>query len=893
MSVPVPGQTSWLVQTKLHPPVLRRDTIARPRLQAALQQAVAQAPVTLVSAPAGYGKTTLLASLPQLMDDHPLAWVSLDEEDNDPTRFLATLIAALQRLHPDCGSLAATWLSGGLGAAGDQGARLRRITGALINDVLKWLPRPFVLVLDDLHVLTDASLYVALDYLIDHLPPQMRLVIGTRHDPPLPIARLAARRQLAELRRLDLSFTAAEAALLLNETLGLNLPPADLAALQERTEGWAVGLCLLASSLERMRSPEQRAAFFSGMTQSERYIFDFLADEVLRTQPPDVRTFLLQTAILADLTPSACRAVTGRADSEELLDELYRRNLFLVAAGDLSALEPTYRYHALFARFLQRQLEREMGDQLADLHRRAAEAQTAPGRAIAHYLAAGLWEPAALAMERAGLEMLDRGMFETLRSWYAALPEEVRSGHPILLQLIGASEIHRGDYRAARELAERARLLFVAQGNPFGEASSLSSLMTLASQDGDMEQVKALTERALALPMSPLGQTTLYMSLAWIDILEERWAETAGHLATGFDVALEKQHRAAALAAAVYLGPVVMASPGCLELAEAFCDRASSFAMDGSPLRLALDEIKTYALALRGRVDEALALGEATEALKEQLGGYPVLGVDLVGILALIHACRGDAEAAGKYLALLERRAPSGIVMLQPFWSHSAGRTYALLGQLDEAQLCYDRLCAPSPRRAFPLVPVLQDRLGGLIALLEHRHADAEALLTRAARREEQVPVAAAGGSARMLLARLYLEQQRPDEALATAEPVLSGWEAAATPGRAILDGPVILPVLRLAAARGHAFAARLLRLFPAGGESEAAAVPGLPEPLSPREMDVLQLLAAGDSNRAIAQRLFLSEETVKSHVARLLRKLDVASRTQAAARGRGLGLID
>jgi LuxR family maltose regulon positive regulatory protein len=336
MDTQAPEQPDWLVQTKLHPPLLREDVIPRPRLLAALRQALTSHPLTLLSAPAGYGKTTLLADFGFRISDfgihnlqsairNRLAWLTLDEEDNDPARFLAYLIAALQRLNPACGTTAQTLLA----SLTNPSAEARRIIGVLINDVLETLPDPFALILDDLHLITQPTIYAALDYLLERLPPQMHLAVGTRGDPPLALARLRARGQVAELRLADLRFTDDEATLFLNEKLHLGLSPDDLAALQARTEGWPVGLRLLASSLDRIPTPADRTAFITDLAQTDRYVFDFLAEEVLNRQEPDVRAFLLETSILSELTPTLCQAVTGRTDAGTLLEDLDRRSLFL------------------------------------------------------------------------------------------------------------------------------------------------------------------------------------------------------------------------------------------------------------------------------------------------------------------------------------------------------------------------------------------------------------------------------------------------------------------------------------------------------------------------------------------------------------------------------------
>lgn len=387
--------------TKLQAPRLREDVIPRQRLLAALHQAILSHPLTLISAPAGYGKTTLLAALLSASPDLPVAWLSLDEEDNDPIRFLAALIAALQRLDPRCGVTAQTLVTETLAPAGraDPGENLRRIAGVLINDILATLPDVFALVLEDLHRITEPAVYVALDYFLERLPPQMRLVVAARHDPPLALARLKARAQLAELRLGDLRFTPQETATWLQEHRRLGLSPEELSALEALTEGWAVGLRLLAISLRQLPGARDRASFLAQAARRDRSLFDFLAQEVLDHQAPAFKTFLLETSILPEPTASVCAAVTSLGDAGALLKEATRRNVLIEPVGESGE---AFRYHPLFAEFLRRRLAQEMPQRVAELHRRAAEAETVPARAIFHYVAAQLWEPAAKLVEQVG-----------------------------------------------------------------------------------------------------------------------------------------------------------------------------------------------------------------------------------------------------------------------------------------------------------------------------------------------------------------------------------------------------------------------------------------------------------------------------------------------------------
>lgn len=864
MSLPTPDTSAWFVATKLHPPVLRSDTIRRPRLEEALRRFTSTLPVTLLSAPAGYGKTTLLAALPHLLPDHPLAWVTLDMEDNDPIRFVGLLTTALQRLHPDCGRSVWPWLSGGSA----ESSGLKRAISLLINDVITCLPNPFLLVLDDLHFVTEPAVYVALEYLLDHQPPQLHLAMGTRHDPPLRLARLAARGHLAEIRRPDLSFNDIETDALLNEALGLSLTASEVSALQERTEGWPAGLCLLAGPLGRMDA--DRAQFMATVTHPERYLLDFLAEEVLRGLPDGLRRFLLQTSILAEITPSACRAVTAREDADCALDQLYRHNLAIASFPSEAGGEPVYRYHALLARLLARQLQRELPGEITELHRRAAQVQKTPGRAIAHYVAAGLWEDAAQLMLQFGMELLHRGMSETVRSWYQALPAQVQSDYPRLTLLMGRCEIHRGDYAAAGLLLHQAKAAFVASGDAEGEGEALASLITLANQNDDWATARPLVARALMLPLTPLGQVAARLALAWIHLTDGDWAATQASVCDALAIPQATGDRRADLVGITYMSAPLAAVPGCLDLTERYAAEAGALARPDTAWRLGAVELGAWPLLWRGRTAEALAQAEAAEAIRQRLGGYPFVGSDAAVLLTILCTDQGDLEAAGRATDALLARTEKAARSKQAFYLHAAGRALAWLGRLAEARTVCQRLAAlPGDH---PLTQYLCGHLTGLLALLGGRLTAATTALERAAGLEVRLPIAWVGGSARLLAARVLLEQGRSEAALATAAPVLRDWEQAATPGCALLDGPVVRPVLELASQR------------------QSSPLAGLAEPLTARECDVLRLLVAGQTNREIAARLFIAEETVKSHVAHILRKLEVDSRTQAALRGRELG---
>ena len=350
-----------LLETKLHVPRPRRVLVARPRLDELLSRG-AQSALTLVSAPAGFGKTTLLAEwlTAAPADGYAVAWLSLDQRDNDPALFWPYVVAALRTAAPGIGDDALSLLQS------PQPPPIDVVLATLLND-LDALPNEVVLLLDDYHLIEAREIQDGMAFLLEHLPPQLHLVLASRADPPLPVARLRGRGELVEIRAADLRFTADEAAEYLNEVMGLDLTTEDVATLERRTEGWITAIQLAALSL---RGRDDIAGFIAGFAGDDRYIVDYLAEEVLQRQPEDLRTFLLHTSILSRLHGSLCEAVTTQPGGQAMLEALDRGNLFLVPLDDR---RQWYRYHHLFADVLHARLLDEQPDDLRILHRRASD----------------------------------------------------------------------------------------------------------------------------------------------------------------------------------------------------------------------------------------------------------------------------------------------------------------------------------------------------------------------------------------------------------------------------------------------------------------------------------------------------------------------------------------
>lgn len=898
------GQADWLVETRLSPSRLRDDLLARSRLLQALELAIAVHPLTLLSAPAGYGKTTLLSAIAnrELPIAIRAAWLSLEDADNDPARFLAGLIAALQCRAPGCGGAAQVLLAD----LPNPGAEARRIIATLISDLLAAFPDPFALILDDLHLITEPAVFVALDYLLERAPPSLRLIIGTRHDPPLALARLRARGQLAELRAADLRFTPEETACFFNERLNLGLAESDLATLHGRTEGWPAGLRLLAGSLERIPAPADRTAFMRDLAHTDRYIFDFLADEVLNRQPAHVRAFLLETSILAELTPARCRAVTGREDAPAILEDLYRRNLFITAAPTPPSTNlptyqstnlPIYRYHALFAEFLRQRLAQEASERVRELHRRAAETQTDPARGLRHYLAAEMWEEAAALIEQVGAGAVEQGLLATVTGWINALPAPVRAAHPRLIYLLGVCAWQRGEPLAAIDLLGDALRRCEAAGDEAGQISALTDLVPPLVMSARYGRVHEVSQHALAQRIGPASRVQLLMVRGIAEVTQDECQQAKVHLEQALAITEAANTPDAWAAQMIHCVSQFTVLPGAIDLVERICQQTTRcFPEQATTAGIAAAARHALVHLLRGRPGEALASAERALALGEQLGRISYLGGEAAWALAQTHLALGDYAAAAHALDQAHafflqfphgEAAVTTLFYLRGVMAYHQGQTAELhrwLGQMETTRIPGE----------WTVVEALRGLLRGIAAIAEGRDRDAERLLRPVAEHQAQVCTSIRFGSAAAWLAHLRLRHGRPAEVLAGYADLMAECQRQGMPGRLLLEGAAAVPLLQLALARGiqPTLAASMLEALGLAPDLRPVPVPATGEILTAREVEILRLLAAGASNRTIAGQLHTTEGTVKSHLHHIFRKLDVASRTAAVARARELRLV-
>jgi LuxR family maltose regulon positive regulatory protein len=901
-----------LLTTKLHLPRTRPGFVVRPRLTERLAGA-ADGELILVCAPAGFGKTALVADWAR-RSNLPVAWLSLDEADNDPARFWRHAAVALDAVCPGM----AERVLGLLGPSPP--AAWEGLVTALVNELAQ-VTDEVALVVDDYHLISAPLVHASVEFLIEHLPASLRLVLASRADPPLPLARLRASGRLTEVRAADLRFTTEEAAKLLGGAVGPGLPEAAVATLVDRTEGWVAGLQLAALSL---RSHADITAVVEGFSGGHRYVLDYLTEQVLDRQPTQLRAFLLETSILERLSGPLSDAVTGRSDSQALLEQAERANLFL----------HPWRYHHLFADLLQARLQRERPARVAELHRAAAawyEAQDLADDAIRHALAAGDATWAARLIERQLDARLLRWEGATLQRWLAALPADLVSSRPRLALAQSRLALISGDLEAIEgPLRTAEQALAVAAEEPYepsvGRGASVMANLAaglaiqragLAYLRGDAEQMAASARRAVAA----LGEgewmlesfTRWYLAVA--EWLAGRLADAEAALASGIAEWRAARQRAPAAPALGYhsLG-LVQRAQGRLEAALATYREALAVAAepDGPAPQIAGVAQVGMAGVLYERDELAAALECAVDgiALCRQLAYTSPLAHGLV-TLSRIRQAQGDRAGALDAMGEAERvpLSPAIIGLLNPAPAQRA-RLALTQGDVDTAaRWVRTRSLAAEDEPGYPR----EDEYLVLARVLLAEQAPARALGLL----ERWHALAAAQGRSgslielRALQALAYADCGDEPAALTALDEALT---LAAPEGylRVFVDegAPMAELFRRLVAGRRHdqrsgagagarKYRSRLVEAFEQAHLSirspirrGAVVVAGLIEPLSARELEVLQLLAAGKPNREIAEELVVTPETAKKHVSHIFDKLGVANRTEAVVRAHELGLM-
>jgi LuxR family maltose regulon positive regulatory protein len=873
----------------LRPPQLRNDFIPRPRLDHLIEKKVANHRFTLLAAPAGYGKTTAALAWAEYTQQFNVLWIQLDTQDNDPFQFLSLVIAALQQINPSCGLALRPTLSGQTLASREP----KRAFGLLVNEILDGIQDPFALILDDLHILTDTDLFNSLDYFIANMPLQMRLLATVRHDPPLALPILRSRAQLAEIHPTDLRFTHQETIQLIKIGLKLDLPEDALENFYDSTAGWVAGLRLLVGQMDDEGAIDENP--IPGIGMAKQNVFDLLAAEVLNKQGKDVRRFLLETSILEELTPDICTKVTENPDAHLLLEEIYRRNLFLSVVFDRDTGEPSFRYHDLFAEFLQQQLPRERPEEVKALHERAGAHHPNPVRAVHHLLTADQYDLAAQRIVDEAAGLFAGGLIRRLRRWIESLPEAVQESYPWVIYYLGACQWVTYDHISAVAILEKAFRLFERQGDKSGQGESLVLLSSIADTAGEKAKAKRFLDAAEGLPISIPSRTQLHLNRAWIE-LEEPHKDLSTNLDRALDLVETSRDPGAFHIATMSLREIFCTLPEGRRAARRLCKMIEE---QYSLEQIEIPQNTYYGLTAmleyyQGNVEQAIEAANHSFAINQKLGGLPFIQGQVVFSMALIQRLQEQWGAVEDHVANLEVLVPilSGWQGLLLFPS---GLLHWERGEIEEAQKIRARMKATPGISEHIAGEFSRQALGGLIEIRGKRKEVGTRSIQKAVDLQQVYRYLYIFGDMRLAMSYGYLQIGERDAALRAAKPALDEWSQQDLPGMILTIGQVILPpVLELALENNlqGEFAGRLLKKLQQLKEPQPLKVPVTGETLTRREVEVLHLLATGASNQAIADELVVSLPTVKTHVSRILTKLDVRSRGQAGARARELKLL-
>jgi LuxR family transcriptional regulator, maltose regulon positive regulatory protein len=886
-----------LLETKVYLPRPRADLVRRRRLSERLEAGSA-AKLMLVSAPAGFGKTTLLtdwlaAGPASPADARSAAWLSLDRGDNDPTSFWRYVIAALQTVEVGVGANELALLSSPRPPPTDQ------VLTTLLND-LGGSGSDIVLVLDDYHLVEALEVQEAMTFLLDHLPPRLHLVIASRADPAVPLARLRARGELVEIRAAELRFTLEEVAAYLNEVMGLELTADDVSALGERTEGWIAALQLAALS---MAGRDDVAGFIAGFAGDDRYIVDYLVEEVLQRQPMPVRDFLLQTSLLDRLSGSLCDAVTGSGGGRAMLEALDRGNLFVVALDDR---RQWYRYHHLFADVLRARLADDSPDLVPRLHGRACDwyaENGATSEAIGHAIAGGHFARAADLVELALPAMARDRQEASVRAWIEQLPGQVLAVRPVLSNGYAGALMSTGEFEGVeRHLRDAERWLDEPQGRAVADAEGWRVLPAGI----------AVHRAGLALAAGDPSGTVAHARRA-LDLLEE-------------------DHHLGRAAASALIG-LASWSGGDLEGAR----KAYVMSLDSMRQAGHLADVLGLSLALadievtQGRLRAAMRTYQHALRLNPEAGPELRGTADMYVGMSTLHRERNDLDAARRLLVQSQELGqPNGLPQNPYRWRVAMARLREAEGDLgeavsllDEAERAYAGDFSPNVRPVPAVrarVWIRQGRLDDALAWARDQDLSVEDELSYLREYEHltlaRALLAGSLGGATSLLERLLqaaTDGQRTgavieilvlqalalrlcgdvpaglvplEHALTLAEP--EGYV------RLFLDEGLPMRALLVAALADEiapAYVHRLLAGFHTPSDSTRAPQ-DLVDPLSQRELDVLRLLATDLTGPDIADHLVVSLNTVRTHTKSIYTKLGVNNRRAAVRRGEELDLM-
>jgi len=881
-----------LLATKLYFPPARSNLIKRPRLLKQLEEGL-RGPLTLISAPAGYGKTTLMSEwYVNQGRNMPVAWFSLDASDNDPVRFWVYLASALNTLQRGLVNDALLMLES------PQLPPIESLLTVMIN-ALNTFPKDFVLALDDVHTITKPEIFRGIDFILDHMPLHMHLVLLTRSDPSLSLSRLRGRGQLNEIRARDLSFNSSEAAAFLKDVMKLNLLDEEIETLESRTEGWIAGLQLAALTIQGREDSANIIATFGG---GYHYIVDFLVEEVLNRQPEEIRKFLIQTSILERLSGPLCDALTGQTNGDVTLQQLERDNLFVFPIGGECCW---YRYHHLFADFLQARLKQEQKDSLEKLCLQASNwcaQQDLVEEAIRYALKAHNYTRAADLIEKNSWDLLNRGNVATVLNWIAALPEgqlSVRRNLEVIQ--IWAMFISGMEDQVVRRMQ---KINVNAEQQASGEETLLLAIQ--ARWHGNTEESIKLTEKAVK--QLPENQSLMH-GQAWFNrgmLYKDTNLSKAQQAFSRAGALSESRNDIQGALKSLYFEGTMFRLQGALHHADSIFRHAldltkeTPFYNGVGYIHLGMAEL-TYEWN-----DLAETIKHLNEALKLALErNLNELHFNVVLAMARVHRARGEWSEAQKELDQAEKLAHQAI--------HSAQmriHSFLIIPVLHEqvglwiAQgkkvLVPKNLESSATLENIPLIyqQAKQTTLARIL-ISQQNYRKAITILNQSIDQAKNARMSAY--SPQLLRSSTYLADDAIDSALLDLENILVQTEAEGYSRLFFDEGKPVFELLTLAntTLENEKNKAYINKLLPAFSDSMAKAnleKPSIPQSivdsLSDRELQVLTLVASGKSNQEIADELVIALGTVKRHVYNIYGKLGVKNRTECVAQARELHLL-
>ncbi|HKU72798.1 MAG TPA: LuxR C-terminal-related transcriptional regulator [Pyrinomonadaceae bacterium] len=899
----------WVGQrltTKLYLQPARQTLVDRPVLLEQLKEGL-RGKLTLVSAPAGFGKTSLVAAW-QKDCDIPLAWVSLDEEDNEPLRFLDYLIGALQMVDTDLGDESAELLR--------TSPPIKVVLTSLLNEINAY-DKEFVLAFDDYHVIHEHGIHDALSYLIERLAPHAHALIATRSDPPFPLGRLRARGELKELRASDLRFDNTEAAAFLNEVMSLELTPEDVSALEDRTEGWIAGLQLSALSLQGRANRSELVKDFAG---DNRFVLDYLLEEVLHCQTEEVQDFLLRTSVLTRLNGPLCDALTGDQRGHQLLEQLDRANLFLI---HLDNRGEWFRYHHLFADLLRLKLKQKQGGAMHELQIKASEwceKNRLPEEAIQYALAGQDWDRALNLIEPIAFPMISMGGFQRVNNWVEAIPESTFKTRPLMFSYYLPTLLYKEEYdkiekylqiiEAAEPDAVRSRLMslvwstrsliaavlydphraaecsrkateFLLPDDITQRAVVFQTRVRAASIHGDVNEIR--NALSAALPVYRQAEHLIFqvwgqMALAVTNIMQARLSEGEEELKRVQQ--FSKEHLKTRPETLLYTYAFlcdVNRERNELETAKSHLNEAMTLIRQTGREcfpGFTAENVKALALTLELCDDAAQADLLIDQALRRvRRWRCEVVDKQLTAVNALLAIRRGNTAVVKRWAETCGFSVDDEVNYRNEFCLQVLARWMIATGKAKQALPLLARLLKAAQQGG-------RERIVMEVAVLQ---ALAHQALSDDAEAVRTLEKALISGQQEGFV-RTFIDEGEPVSKLLLELLKQKGkrWET---------EEPDLLRyVVKLKDLFGDKAPVPTARV--ATAETEALPWWYVEDPLSERELEVLQHVARGLSNQEIADKLFLSAGTVKRHMSNIYQKLDVHSRTQALERARSLKVL-